>query len=118
MATQTKRYRVLHGRVVMAGKEGDVVYGKGLPAGDTFDSENDMLQYNGGPGCSPKYALVNSEGDSMVPAGDSQSSSLDKDLMEMTVEELKAQAVELGIDLGTAKKKEDIARVIQDAMNG
>lgn len=125
------KYRVLQGQVVVTGPDGkDVVHCKACPAGDVFESNIDMLKYNGAGGLQPKYAKLTGEGEvfSKKPEDKQQSSPsgpLDKDLMGMPMSELVKFAEEYNIDLSSLgkkdltndKNKEALVQAIQEGIN-
>lgn len=118
MAT-VRKYKVLAGRHV----ENDKRFYKGGPNGDIFESDKNILKFNV-KGFPPKFALVSAlveeaitpqaEENSPEPDG---SEELDKDLLAMTLDELRAFAAEGEIDIKGLKTKDDIVRRIQEKVN-
>ena len=119
MAAVKKKYKVLAGRHV----ENGVRFYKGGPNGDIFESDKNILKFNV-RGFPPKFALVSALVDEATtsqgePEIDPEQSSadLDKDLVAMTIDELKAFAAEGEIDIKGLTKKDDIIRRIQEKVN-
>lgn len=120
---ELKKYKVLLGRhcegKLVDGVETDIAYYKGSPVGDVFESSKDILKFNV-RGFPPKFAAVSDLVKEAVQSDKGNGSTddgLDKDLVAMSMEELRAFAKEAEVDIAGLKKREDIIRLIQEKVN-